>query len=223
MEPLRRFYDRSAKGYDRWMRYYDGLLLGDRRRTICSVARGRTLELGVGTGLNFASYPRDVQLVGVDLSAEMLAIAGRRARDLGMDVHLRVGDAQALDLPDSSFDTVVATLVLSAVPDARRATAEAWRVLKPDGRFLILDHVRSPVAVVRWAEQLLDPLVSRLAHVHLLHGRTAGVGGDLLRRLVHGVTPASRQHHGGALAPQRLGDGQPNAGAGARDDCDFSL
>ena len=168
MEPLRRFYDRSAKGYDRWMRYYDGLLLGDRRRTICSVARGRTLELGVGTGLNFASYPRDVQLVGVDLSAEMLAIAGRRARDLGMDVHLRVGDAQALDLPDSSFDTVVATLVLSAVPDVRRATAEAWRVLKPHGRFLILDHVRSPVAVVRWAEQLLDPLVSRLAHVHLL-------------------------------------------------------
>lgn len=168
VDPLRQFYDRSAKGYDRWMRLYDGLLLDDRRRNLCSRARGHTLELGVGTGLNLASYPRDVQLVGIDPSAEMLAVASRRARAIGLEVDLRLGDAQALDLADSSFDTVVATLVLSTVPDVRRAITEAWRVLKLDGQLLILDHVRSPVALVRWIEWLLDPLVSRLAHVHLL-------------------------------------------------------
>jgi ubiquinone/menaquinone biosynthesis C-methylase UbiE len=149
------------------MRIYDRLLLGNRRASICGLAKGRTLELAVGTGLNLPWYRRDVQVVGIDLSADMLTIAARRARELGIDVELKVGDARDLDYPDSSFDTVVATLLLSTIPDPRRACAEAWRVLRPGGQLLLLDHVRSPVAPVRWIQRLLDPLASRLYHVHL--------------------------------------------------------
>lgn len=167
-ERIRRFYRRSANGYDRWMRAYDRVLVGDRRRATCSRATGRTLELAVGTGLNLPFYPHGVDLVGIDLSVDMLAIAGHRARELGLDVELRIGDGQALDLPDAAFDTVVATLFLSTVPDPRGACAEAWRVLKPGGRLLLLDQVRSPIALVRWTERLIDPVVSRLTHVRLL-------------------------------------------------------
>ena len=149
------------------MRVYDRLLLGDRRASICGRARGRTLELAIGTGLNLPWYRPDVELVGIDLSASMLTIAAARARELGLDVELKLGDAQDLDLPDGSFDTVVATLLLSTIPDPRRACAEAWRVLKPGGQLLLLDHVRSPMAPVRWIQWLFDPLASRLFHVHL--------------------------------------------------------
>ncbi|MGN6700572.1 MAG: methyltransferase domain-containing protein, partial [Thermomicrobiales bacterium] len=74
----------------------------------------------------------------------------------------------ALPFPDNHFDTVVATLLLSTISDCRRATAEAWRVLQPGGQLLLLDHVRSPVAPVLWAERLLDPLLARCTGVHLL-------------------------------------------------------
>lgn len=167
-ERVRRFYDRFAASYDGWMRVYDTWLLGDRRGSTCRRAKGRTLELAIGTGLNLSFYPRDVELVGIDVSANMLVSAARRARDLGLEVELSVGDAQALDLPDGSFDTVVATLVLSTLPDPQRACAEAWRVLKTGGQFLVLDHVRSRIAGVRWVQRLLDVPASRLMHVHLL-------------------------------------------------------
>lgn len=163
---LRRFYDRHAADYDRWMAVYDRLL-GDGRRRLCAAAAGRTLELAIGTGLNLPGYPRAVRLTGLDLSAAMLAVAARRARALGRPVALVRGDAQALPFPAGRFDTVVATLLLSTVPDDRRAAAEVWRVLRPGGRLLLLDHVRSPVGPVRWAERLLDPLVARLTGVHL--------------------------------------------------------
>jgi ubiquinone/menaquinone biosynthesis C-methylase UbiE len=97
----------------------------------------------------------------------MLAIGQRRADQLGRRVDLRVGDAQALDLPDASFDTVVCTLALCTIPDPRRAVAEARRVLRPGGRLLLLEHVRSPVRAVRAIERLLEPLFVRLAADHL--------------------------------------------------------
>jgi ubiquinone/menaquinone biosynthesis C-methylase UbiE len=165
---LRRFYDRSAAGYDRWMRVYDRFVLGHGRRRICALARGQTLDLAIGTGRNLAFYPPDVVLTGIDLSPGMLAVAEKRARELGRAVELRLGDAVSLDFPDGHFDTVVATLLLSSVPNERRAATEARRVLGPGGQLLVLDHVRSPVAPVRWAERLLDPLMTRLTGDHLL-------------------------------------------------------
>jgi SAM-dependent methyltransferase len=164
----RRFYDEHARDYDRWMRFYDPLMLGDARRRVCSLASGRTLELAIGTGLNLSFYPGDVRLTGVDLSPAMLAVAGQRARELGVDVELRLGDAHALDLPVDSFDTVVSTLFFSSVPSPRQAAAEVLRVLKPGGRLLLLDHVRSPILAVRLVERLLGPPLRRFSGCDLM-------------------------------------------------------
>jgi ubiquinone/menaquinone biosynthesis C-methylase UbiE len=98
----------------------------------------------------------------------MLDIARRRAAALGRDVDLRVGDAQALDVPDAGFDTVVATLALCSVPDIRGAVAEVRRVLRPGGRFLLVEHVRSPVLPVRAVQRVLDPIFVRCYGDHLL-------------------------------------------------------
>ena len=167
-ERLRRFYDETAGEYDRWMRFYDPLMLGDGRDRVCSRARGRTLELAIGTGLNLPFYPDGVRLTGIDLSPAMLAVASGRARGLSVDADLRLGDAHALDFPDENFDTVVATLFFSSVPSPRQAAAEALRVLKPGGRLLLLDHVRSPIWPARLVQRLLDPPVRRFAGCHLL-------------------------------------------------------
>jgi ubiquinone/menaquinone biosynthesis C-methylase UbiE len=162
-ERVRGLYDRWAASYDRWLSHYDRWMgLTEGRRRLLSRASGRTLEVGVGTGLNFQFYPAEVRLTAIDLSPAMLEIAHRRADALGLAVDLQVGDAQALDLPKESFDTVVATLMLSAVPDDKQAAAELWRVLRPGGALLVLDHVRSTVAPVALLQRLLEPIIDGL-------------------------------------------------------------
>jgi ubiquinone/menaquinone biosynthesis C-methylase UbiE len=153
-------YDRWAGAYDGWLSHYERWMgfRAARRRSL-SIARGRTLEVGVGTGLNFSLYPPDVRLIGVDRSGPMLELAQRRADKLGLQVELAIGDAQSLDLPDETMDTVVATLVLSVVADDRQTAAEMWRVLRPGGTLLVLDHVRSPLAPVRLVQRLIAPIM----------------------------------------------------------------
>jgi ubiquinone/menaquinone biosynthesis C-methylase UbiE len=81
--------------------------------------------------------------------------------------YLRLGDAEALDFPDASFDTVVCTFALCTIPDDRQAVAQARRVLKPGGRFVAIEHVGSPVGVVRAVERMLEPLTVRFEGDHL--------------------------------------------------------
>jgi ubiquinone/menaquinone biosynthesis C-methylase UbiE len=166
-ERVRRLQDREAPRYDRNISIFERTLFGDGRRWVCEQARGQVLELAIGTARNLPYYPADVTLTGIELSPEMLAIGEQRADQLGRQVDLRVGDAQALELSDESFDTVVCTLGLCTIPDPRRAVAEARRVLRPGGRVLLLEHVRSPVGAVRAIERLLEPLFVRLAADHL--------------------------------------------------------
>jgi len=167
-ETVRRFYDRVAPGYDRAIRLVERVLLGDGRSWVAAHARGATLEIAIGTGRNLPYYPEHVHLVGIDLSPAMLALAQERARRLDRPVDLQVGDAQALDFPDESFDTVVSTLSLCTIPDPERAVREAARVLRPGGRLVLLEHVRSPHLVVRGVQFLLEPLTVHLEHDHLL-------------------------------------------------------
>jgi ubiquinone/menaquinone biosynthesis C-methylase UbiE len=163
-ERIRNFYDQTAGDYDEWLRYFDRWMnLRDARRRLLTRARGRTLEIGVGTGVNLAFYAPDIQLTGVDLSPAMLEHARDRAERLGFGVELRVANAEELDFPDEHFDTVTSTLVLSTVPDCRRATAEMRRVLKVGGRLLVLDIVRSPIAIVRWVQRAIEPVVVKYA------------------------------------------------------------
>jgi len=167
-ERLRRHYDRRAEDYDRLIALLERVLIGAGREWVCSRALGEVLEIGVGTGRNLYFYPTEVHLTGVELSPKMLEIARRRARESGIEADLRVGDAQDLPFPDASFDTVVATLALCTIPDDRRAVIEAARVLRPGGRLLLLEHVRSPLLPVRVLQGILNPLFVLLEKDHLL-------------------------------------------------------
>ena len=150
------------------------------------------LEIAVGTGRNLPFYPEGARLTGVELSPKMLEIAHRRARGLGIEADLRVGDAQSLPFPDASFDTVVATLALCTIPDDRRAVAEAARVLRPGGLLLLLEHVRSPLLPVRLLQGILNPFFVFLEREHLLreplpHVEEAGLVVERLERSRLGV------------------------------------
>ena len=167
-ERVRTCWERFAPRYDRSIRFWERVLkMPEGRRWVASRATGDVLEIGVGTGLNLPLYRPDVRLTAVDLSPAMLAQARRRASDLGRDVDLREGDAQALDFPDGRFDTVLFSLCLCSIPDDRGAVAEGVRVLKPAGRMLLLEHVRSPSRIVSAGQRLVEPLSLRFQADHL--------------------------------------------------------
>ena len=96
----------------------------------------------------------------------MLAIARGRAADLGREADLRQGDAQALDFPDASFDTVLCALGLCAIPDDRRAVTEMARVLRPGGRLLLVDHVAASASALRAVQWLYERITIPLAGEH---------------------------------------------------------
>jgi len=127
---------------------------------------GEVLEIAAGTARNLPRYPEGVTLTATELSLEMLAIARNRAEELSYPVDLRLGDAQQLEFEDESFDTVVCTLALCTIPDPDRAVAEAHRVLRPGGRLLLFEHVRSPRLPIRAVQRLIEPLTVRLEGDH---------------------------------------------------------
>lgn len=165
---VRRLQDKEAPSYDRRIGFFERRLFEGGREWVCSRATGDVLELAAGTGRNLPHYPEDVRVTGVELSPEMLAIARRRGEAVGREADLRVGDVQELGFADESFDSVVCTLSLCTIPDPSRALLEAHRVLRPGGRLLLLEHVRSPSLPVRVVQRLLDPLAVRFAADHLV-------------------------------------------------------
>jgi ubiquinone/menaquinone biosynthesis C-methylase UbiE len=165
---LRRYWDKHAHRYDRQMQLWDRKLFGDTRAWVCQQATGEVLEVAVGTGLNLDHYPDRVRLTGIDFSPAMLAQARDRARQLGRQVDLQEGDAQALAFPDGSFDTVVCTFSLCSVPDDRQAIAKMCRVLRPGGRLLLADHVASTSWPVRALQRVLELVTIPVGEEHFL-------------------------------------------------------
>jgi phosphatidylethanolamine/phosphatidyl-N-methylethanolamine N-methyltransferase len=123
----------------------------------------RVLEVGVGTGLNLPLYPRDAQITGVDISEEMLKKAHERVTQFGLaNVDLRVMDGSKLEFPDNSFDRVIATYVISAVPDPVTTLLEMRRVCRPSGHLVILNHFKSENPVIGMFEKLLAPVCTKI-------------------------------------------------------------
>ena len=160
---LVRYWDKHASRYDRAMDRWDRRLFGASRPWACGRAVGDVLEVAIGTGRNLPYYPDGVRLTGIDLSARMLSIARDRAASLGREADLRPGDAQALDFPDFSFDTVLCTLGLCAIPDEHRAITEMARVLRPGGRLVLVDHVVAGPRVLRAIQWLYERISVPLA------------------------------------------------------------
>ena len=167
-ERVRRLTDKQAPGYDRQISVFERLLFGDGRRWATSQVSGEVLEIAAGTGRNFEYYDPANNLTAIELSREMLQIARQRADAAAIHVDLHEGDAQALPFPDESFDTVLITLALCTIPDDRKAAEEAYRVLRPGGRLVLLEHVRSPTAAVRFAQRILQPLALRFGGDNLV-------------------------------------------------------
>ena len=115
------------------MARFERLLFSGNREWACSRAEGDVLEIAAGTARNLPFYPEGVRVTGVELSPEMAALGRKRAEDMGRQIDMRVGDAEALDFPDESFDTVVCTYGLCTIPDDAAAVREAKRVLRPGG------------------------------------------------------------------------------------------
>jgi ubiquinone/menaquinone biosynthesis C-methylase UbiE len=132
------------------------------RRRVTGAARGRVLEVGVGSGLNLPMYPAGTQVVGLDPSAKLLSMARAAAADRSQSIELVEGTAESIPLPDHSVDTVVTTWTMCSIPDLATALAEVRRVLKADGRLLFAEHGLSKEAnVVRWQNRL-TPLWKRI-------------------------------------------------------------
>ncbi len=129
--------------YDSFMLPQELLGLRRQRARTARDAIGTVLELGVGTGLNLPHYVLAGEVVAIDPDPYMLKRAGRRAAEAPCPVRLVEASAEALPFADDEFDTVVVTLTLCTVPDPVAAVAEVHRVLKPDGHFVFLEHVRS--------------------------------------------------------------------------------
>ena len=144
--------------YDPLCALYEQLGLGRWRRWLVAGARGRTLDLGCGTGRNLPLIPPGVAVVGLDPSRDAL----RRARRRAPAVALVQGSAEALPFRDGTFDTVLSGLVFCSVPDARRGLGEVARVLGPGGTLRMLEHVRATTPWKARLQDVLQPAWTRL-------------------------------------------------------------
>jgi len=132
------------------------------RERIVSQAQGRLLEIGVGSGVNLPLYTdRVTKVLGLEPSPKLIKMAARKPARIPAE--LIEGSGESIPLDDSSIDTVVTTWTLCSSPDVTKALAEMRRVLKPDGRFLFVEHGLSPDERVRRWQDRLNPIWKKIA------------------------------------------------------------
>lgn len=137
-----RRYDRMASIYDLYDAPMELMGTKKRRRALVGNASGTVLEVGVGTGKNLRYYTAGTEVAGIDVSSQMLQRAERRLAALRMKANLVEADVQDLPFDDDTFDTAVGTCVFCSVVDPVQGLRELGRVVRPDGRILLLEHVR---------------------------------------------------------------------------------
>jgi ubiquinone/menaquinone biosynthesis C-methylase UbiE len=166
------------------------------RKTVVGEARGKVLEIGAGSGLNFPFYGDQVQRVlALDPSARLLGFARRRAAAAKVPVEFLLGSATAIPLPDNSIDTVVMTWTLCSIPDASAALAEMRRVLKGDGQLLFVEHGLAPDPAVEKWQHRLTPAWRHIAggcHLNRKMDEMIQSAGFDLKKLQTGYAPGPR-------------------------------
>lgn len=167
------------------------------REQLVSRARGRVLEIGIGTGRNLPFYDRDKleSLCGLDPAAQMHGLARKRARKAQLQVELLTLPAERIPAEDESFDTVLTTFTLCTIPDAATALCEMRRVLKTDGILLFCEHGRAPDAGVRRWQDRLTPAWKPIAggcHLNRDIPALLDAGGFAVTELVADYLPGPR-------------------------------
>jgi ubiquinone/menaquinone biosynthesis C-methylase UbiE len=152
----------AAALYDRILAPYEKSWFGDRRRHLLQKAGGTVLEIGGGTGVNLPCYSGVERVVFTDPDRHMLRQATRKLDRAGVPVCFSQAVAEALPFADNSFDTVVATLVFCTVESPRKSLEEIRRVMRPEGRMLLLEHIIGEGARAKWQNRL-TPVWSRIA------------------------------------------------------------
>lgn len=169
------------------------------RRRVIEAARGRVLELGVGSGLNLPLYGSDVTSVtGVDPSVSLLSMAQARATSAIVPVELIEASAETLPIETASVDTIVTTWTLCTIPEAVQALREARRVLKPDGSLLFVEHGRAPEpSVARWQDRLDRPwgLIAGGCHINRSIDALILAAGFRIEHLTHDRMTGPRTHN----------------------------
>ncbi len=167
-DATRRAYDRASRFYDLQEWLPEKLAMRRWRRNLWArVPAGSILEVGVGTGKNLPYYRENQSVSAIDLSPKMLAKAAAKAKKLHIRADLRVMDAQALEFPDESFDSAVATFVFCSVPDPVLGLTEVRRVLRPGSHLFLLEHVLSERQPIRWIMQRVNGVVKAMAGANI--------------------------------------------------------
>jgi phosphatidylethanolamine/phosphatidyl-N-methylethanolamine N-methyltransferase len=156
--------------YKRWAPVYDhtfGKVAGEGRKHAVEVinqSNGRVLEVGVGTGLSLPAYKSTLEIVGIDLSPEMLDKARERVAEEALEnvTGLHEMDAGALSFEDNGFDTVVAMFVMTVVPEPEKVMRELARVCRPGGEVMLVNHFSTDDGVRGWVERRMAPFGDKL-------------------------------------------------------------
>lgn len=156
-------YDRNAWIYDLCQLPMECMGFSRSRKDIWSKVIGHDiLEVGVGTGKNIPFYPKDKNITAIDISPKMLEKAIKKAKSLGVTARFLEMDVQKLEFEDNAFDTIITTCVFCSVPDPILGFNEMRRVIRPDGRLLMMEHMRPGNPMLGLIFDLLNPIVVRI-------------------------------------------------------------
>ena len=134
------------------------------RRRVVEAAKGRVLEIGIGSGLNLPLYPSAIEeVLGLEPAARLINMARRSADRTTKKVRFIEGSAESIPLPDKCIDTIVMTWTLCSIPAAEQSLEEMRRVLKPQAQLLFVEHGQAPEARVRKWQDFLNPAWKRMA------------------------------------------------------------
>lgn len=167
-EKTRQRYDRIAPFFDALEGIVEGLFFSRWRKILWAKAEGpHILEVGVGTGKNFPLYPANARITAIDFSPKMLEQARKKKERRQINVDLELMDVESLCYADNSFDTVIATFVFCSVPKPKKGLQELYRVCKPGGQVLLLEHVLSSNKVMATMMNLMNPVVKSLVGANI--------------------------------------------------------
>lgn len=165
---IKKRYDRIAPYFEALEAVMEGLFFKNWRKRLWSKVDGyHILEVGVGTGKNFDYYPADARVTAIDFSQEMLKQAVHKKTRKNTSVELDLMDAQSLAFADNSFDTVIGSFVFCSVPMPVKGLKELYRVCKPGGQVLLLEHVLSSKPLIAKIMNFINPAIVALVGANI--------------------------------------------------------